>query len=103
MIVPVPVGQSLLFPGLHYLAGIRGSGILRIFDVLHLRQYTHASGVLLATLFRSGRNIVVFLLGILTSITIFGALLFAIESPEHGFTSIPISMYRALISVSTLG
>lgn len=99
----LPSYLSLLFPGLHYLAVIRVLRILRIFEVLHLRLYNYASSVLLDTLFRSWRKIVVFLLGILTIITIFGALLFVIEGPRNGFTSIPISMYWALISVSTVG
>lgn len=77
--------------------------ILRIFEVLHIRRYKQASGVLLDTLIRSWRKILVFLMAMLTIVTIFGALLFVIEGPQHGFTSIPISMYWALVSVSTVG
>lgn len=99
----LPTYLSLLFPGLQYLAVIRVLRILRIFEVLHMRLYKRASGVLLDTLFKSWRKIVVFLMVMLAIITIFGALLFVIEGPEHGFTSIPISMYWALISVSTVG
>lgn len=99
----LPSYLSLLFPGLQYLAVLRVLRILRIFQVLHIRRYKQASGVLLDTLIRSWRKILVFLLAMLTIITIFGALLFVIEGPEHGFTSIPISMYWALVSVSTVG
>lgn len=99
----LPTYLSLLFPGLQYLAVMRALRILRIFEVLHMRRYKRASGVLLDTLFKSWRKILVFLMAMLTLITIFGALLFVIEGPEHGFTSIPISMYWALISVSTVG
>jgi voltage-gated potassium channel len=99
----LPTYLSLLFPGLQYLAVLRVLRILRIFEVLHIRRYKRASSVLLDTLFGSWRKILVFLLAMLTIITIFGALLFVIEGPEHGFTSIPISMYWALISVSTVG
>lgn len=99
----LPSYLSLLFPGLQYLAVIRVLRILRIFEVLHIRRYKRASGVLLDTLFRSWRKIVVFLMAMLTIITIFGALLYVIEGPRHGFTSIPVSMYWALISVSTVG
>ena len=99
----LPTYLSLLFPGLQYLAVIRVLRILRIFEVLHIRQYKRASGVLLDTLLRSWRKIIVFLMAMLTIVTIFGALLFVIEGSEHGFTSIPISMYWALISVSTVG
>lgn len=99
----LPTYLSLLFPGLQYLAVMRVLRILRIFEVLHIRRYKRASGVLLDTLFRSWRRILVFLMAMVTIITIFGALLFVIEGPEHGFTSIPIAMYWALISVSTVG
>lgn len=99
----LPTYLSLLFPGMQYLAVLRVLRILRIFEVLEMRRYKRASGVLLDTLFKSWRRIVVFLMAMLTLITIFGALLFVIEGPEHGFTSIPISMYWALVSVSTVG
>jgi voltage-gated potassium channel len=99
----LPTYLSLLFPGLQYLAVMRVLRILRIFEVLHIRRYNHASDVLLDTLIRSWRRILVFLMAMLTIITIFGALLFVIEGPEHGFTSIPNSMYWALVSVSTVG
>ncbi len=103
LIALLPTYLSLFFPGLQYLAVIRVLRILRIFEVLQMRRYKRASGVLLDTLFKSWRKIVVFLMVMLTIITIFGALLFVIEGPAHGFTSIPISMYWALISVSTVG
>ena len=99
----LPTYLSLLFPGMEFLAIIRVIRILRIFQVLQLRSYNQASGILLDTLIRSWRKIFVFLLTMLTIITIFGALLFIIEGPEYGFTSIPMSMYWALVSVSTVG
>lgn len=99
----LPTYVSLLFPGLHFLAVLRVLRILRIFEVLHLRRYTRATSVLLDTLDNSWRKILVFLLAMLTIVTIFGALLYVIEGSEHGFTSIPISMYWALVSLSTVG
>lgn len=99
----LPTYLSLLFPGMQYLAVMRVLRILRIFEVLHIRRYKHASSILLDTLFGSWRKILVFLMAMLTIITIFGALLFVIEGPQHGFTSIPVSMYWALVSVSTVG
>ncbi|MFO7765723.1 MAG: ion transporter [Pelovirga sp.] len=99
----LPTYLSLLFPGLHFLAVLRILRILRIFEVLHLRRYTRATSILLDSLVNSWRKILVFLLAMMTIITIFGALAFIIEGPENGFTSIPISMYWALVSVSTVG
>ncbi|MCA1805290.1 MAG: ion transporter [Xanthomonadaceae bacterium] len=99
----LPTYLSLLLPGAQYMAVLRVLRILRIFEVLHLRRYTRASSVLLDSLQNSWRKILVFLLAMLSIITIFGALIFLVEGPEHGFTSIPISMYWALVSVSTVG
>lgn len=99
----LPTYLSLLLPGAQFLAVLRVLRILRIFEVLHLRQYKRASSVLLDTLFNSWRKILVFLLAMLTIVTIFGAVIYLVEGPERGFTSIPLSMYWALVSVSTVG
>lgn len=99
----LPTYLSLLMPGAQYLAVLRVLRILRIFEVLHLRRYTRASSVMLDTLHNSWRKILVFLMAMLAIITVFGAAIFLIEGPENGFTSIPISMYWALVSVSTVG
>ena len=99
----LPMYLSLLFPGAQYLAVLRVLRILRIFEILHLRQYTRESSVLLDSLYNSWRKILVFLLAMLAIITVFGAIIYLIEGPQNGFTSIPLSMYWALVSVSTVG
>jgi voltage-gated potassium channel len=101
----MPLYLTFIFPeaGLQYLGVIRILRILRIFDVLHMRRYQRETSILMDALTNSWRKILVFLVAVLTIITIFGALLFIIEGPKHGFTSIPTSMYWALISVSTVG
>lgn len=99
----LPMYLSLFFAGAHYLVVLRILRILRIFEILHMRRYTKETSVLLDSLYRSWRKIFVFLLAMLTIITIFGAIIFIIEGPENGFTSIPTSMYWALVSVSTVG
>lgn len=99
----LPTYLSLLVPGAQYLAVLRVLRILRIFEVLHLRRYTRATSILLDSLQNSWRKILVFLLAMLAIVTIFGAVIFLIEGPENGFTSIPLSMYWALVSVSTVG
>jgi voltage-gated potassium channel len=99
----LPTYLSLLVPGAHYLAVLRVLRILRIFEVLHLRRYTRATSILLDSLQNSWRKILVFLLAMLAIVTIFGAVIFLVEGPENGFTSIPLSMYWALVSVSTVG
>lgn len=99
----LPTYLSLFFPGAQYLAVLRVLRILRIFEVLHLRRYARATSVLLDSLQNSWRKILVFLLAMIAIVTVFGAVIFLIEGPENGFTSIPLSMYWALVSVSTVG
>ncbi|MDX5363575.1 MAG: ion transporter [Pseudazoarcus pumilus] len=103
LLAVLPTYLSLLFPGAQYLAVLRVLRILRIFEVLHLRRYTRESSVLLDSLHNSWRKILVFLLAMLAIITVFGAVIYLIEGPENGFTSIPIAMYWALVSVTTVG
>jgi voltage-gated potassium channel len=99
----LPTYLSLFFPGAQYLAVLRVLRILRIFEVLHLRRYARATSVLLDSLQNSWRKILVFLLAMLAIVTVFGAVIFLVEGPANGFTSIPLSMYWALVSVSTVG
>lgn len=101
----LPIYLAFFFPesGIQYLAVIRILRILRVFDVLHMHRYQRETSVLVDAFANSWRKVLVFLVGVLTIIIIFGTFLFVIEGPEHGFTSIPTSMYWAVISVSTVG
>lgn len=99
----LPMYLSLFFVGAQYLAVLRALRILRIFEILHLRRYTKESSILLDSLRNSWRKIFIFLLAMLSIITVFGAIIFLVEGPENGFTSIPVAMYWALVSVSTVG
>jgi voltage-gated potassium channel len=99
----LPTYLALLFPGAQSLIVLRILRILRIFKILHMRRYEQESGLLLDTLQRSWRRIAIFLLAILTIVTIFGAVMFLVEGPENGFSSIPIAMYWAVVTVGTVG
>lgn len=99
----LPTYLALLVPGAQFLIVLRVLRILRIFTILHMRRYVRESSMLLETLQRSWRRIAVFLLAILALVTIFGAVMYLVEGPEHGFTSIPIAMYWAVVTVGTVG
>ena len=77
--------------------------MLRIFRVLKLAEYSSEAGVLLGALTRSRYKILVFLYAMLTIVAIFGALMYVVEGADAGFTSIPIGMYWAIVTVSTVG
>jgi voltage-gated potassium channel len=99
----LPTYLSLLFAGSQFLLIVRVLRVLRVFRILKLVQYSSEAGVLLGALLRSRRKIMVFLYTMLTIVLIFGAVMFLVEGPENGFTSIPIGMYWAIVTVSTVG
>ena len=103
MVSILPTYLSLLFAGSQFLLIVRVLRVLRIFRVLKLAEYSSEAGVLLGALTRSRYKILVFLYAMLTIVAIFGALMFVVEGADAGFTSIPIGMYWAIVTVSTVG
>ena len=99
----LPTFLSLLFPGSASLTVVRILRLLRIFRVLKLVEYSSEAGVLIQSLLRSRRKIAVFIATLLTITVIFGALMYVIEGPEHGFSSIPTGMYWAVVTMATVG
>ncbi len=103
LLAVLPTYLSLLIPGAQYLLVIRVLRIVRVFRILKLIRYIDESALLLEALSRSRRKIFVFLLSIVSIVVIFGALMFIVEGPAHGFTSIPMGMYWAIVTVATVG
>ena len=99
----LPTFLSLLFPASASLTVIRALRLLRIFRVLKLVEYSSEAGVLIDALLRSRRKIFVFICTLLTIVVIFGALMYVVEGPAHGFHSIPTGMYWAVVTVATVG
>lgn len=99
----LPTYISVLLPGANYLMTIRLLRVLRIFRVLKLMRYLEESNVLLESLKSSGRKIFIFFYAVMVLVTVFGSLMFVIEGPEHGFTSIPYSIYWAIVTMTTVG
>ncbi|OEU52645.1 MAG: ion transporter [Desulfuromonadales bacterium C00003096] len=99
----IPTYLSLILPGSQYLLVIRLLRILRIFRILKLVVYLGEARLLMQALRASGRKITVFLLTVLPLVVIFGSLMYVIESAENGFTSIPRSIYWAIVTLTTVG
>lgn len=100
-ILPSYIG--LFFPGAQYTMVVRILRLLRIFRVLKLSVYLKEANMLMAALVNSRWKIMVFLYTVLTLVVIFGALMYVIEDKEAGFTSIPRSMYWAIVTLTTVG
>jgi len=99
----VPGYLSLLFVGSQYLLAIRALRLLRIFRILKLSRYLGEASVLTGALKASRYKIAVFLLTVMTLVVIMGSIMHLVEGPKNGFTSIPISVYWAIVTLTTVG
>lgn len=99
----LPTYLSLLVAGTHTLLVIRALRLLRIFRILKLAQYLSEARLLWAALKASQRKITVFLGTVATAVMIIGAVMYLIEGEENGFTSIPQSIYWAIVTLTTVG
>ncbi|MCL7489191.1 MAG: ion transporter [Desulfobulbaceae bacterium] len=103
LLAVIPTYISIVLPGSHYLLVIRILRILRIFRILKLAPYIGEAQFLMKALQSSKRKIFVFLFAVLTMVVIFGSLMYVIEGGENGFTSIPRSIYWAIVTMTTVG
>jgi len=103
LLAVIPTYLSLIITGSQYLIVIRLLRVLRIFRVLKLVQYVHEANVLMRALRASFRKIVVFVFTVLTIVVVFGSFMYLIEGEGNGFTSIPRSVYWAIVTLTTVG
>jgi len=99
----LPKYLSLFFIGSHHLAALRALRLLRIFRVLKLARYVGASNNLMKALHASKAKISVFLFFVFILCIILGTVMYMVEGEENGFTSIPRSVYWAIVTLTTVG
>lgn len=99
----LPTYISLFFPGTQYLLVIRILRLLRIFRILKLTSYISEGRVISTALRASRQKITVFLVAILSIVTVVGSLMYVVEGEENGFTDIPTSIYWAIVTLTTVG
>lgn len=99
----VPGILAIYYSDAQYLLIVRVIRMLRIFRVLKLSPYLKQANYLLSALRGSKQKIIVFLLSVSTLVVVFGTLMYVIEGPEHGFTSIPKGIYWAIVTLTTVG
>ncbi len=103
LLAVLPSYFSLLMPGTELLLDIRILRLLRVFRIfkltLYIEEYTRLGEALAA----SRRKILVFLSVVLMAILILGTVMYVVEGPKSGYTSIPVAMYWATVTMTTVG
>ena len=99
----LPTYMALLLPGTHVLVDVRVLRLLRIFRVFKLTAYVSEYQSLGSALVASRRKIMVFLSVVMMIVLIMGTLMYLVEGPANGFTSIPTAVYWAITTMTTVG
>lgn len=99
----IPKYLSFIIVGSHHLVALRALRLLRVFRILKLARYIGASNRLLVALKASKAKIAVFLFFVVIVCIILGTIMYMIEGQENGFTSIPKSVYWAIVTLTTVG
>lgn len=103
LLAVLPTYLALFFPELHALIDVRILRLIRIFRVFKLTAYMQEYSHLANALSASRKKILVFLSFVLMVVLVMGTLMYVVEGPQHGFTSIPIATYWAITTMTTVG
>ena len=99
----IPSYIGLFISGSESLKVIRSIRLIRVFRVLKLTHFMGGANQLGGALYNSRHKIVVFLGAVVCVTVIMGTVMFMVEGPEHGFTSIPQGIYWAIVTITTVG
>ncbi len=99
----LPTFVEILLPGVASIRVIRILRLLRVFRVLKLVGFIKEASFLRGALWGARKKIMVFMSTVLVLVTILGTLVYIVEDAESGFTSIPRSIYWAIVTVTTVG
>lgn len=103
LVSTLPMYLGLILSGAHALLIIRSIRLARVFRVLKLGQFVGEGQVLVTALKASRHKITVFMLTVITSVILAGTLMYMIEGKENGFSNIPVSIYWAIVTLTTVG
>jgi voltage-gated potassium channel len=99
----LPMFLSIFIKGSHILSSLRILRLLRLFRVFRLMEFMQESSRLKVALLASRAKILVFLYTVLIIAILIGTLMYYIEGPENGFSSIPRSVFYTIVTLTTVG
>ena len=99
----IPTYLSLVIAGSQYLLVVRILRVLRVFRILKFVQYIGEARLLMTALRSARRKILLFLFAVLTLVVVIGSVMYLVEGAQNGFTSIPRSIYWAIVTLTTVG
>ncbi len=103
LLAVLPTWAALFVPGLHALIDVRLLRLLRLFRILKLAAYVSEFAALSQALAASRRKILVFLSFVLLVVVVMGSIMYAVEGPANGFANVPVSVYWAITTMTTVG
>ncbi|MCE2611934.1 ion transporter [Flavobacteriaceae bacterium D16] len=99
----IPKYLSYFVVGSQYFAALRAFRLLRVFRILKLVRFVGESNNLLRALKASRTKIFIFVFFVLIISVLLGTIMYLVEGPEHGFNSIPHSVYWTIVTLTTVG
>ncbi|MCR5867757.1 MAG: ion transporter [Aquincola tertiaricarbonis] len=103
LLAMLPTWLALFVPGLHALIDVRLLRLLRLFRILKLAEYVEEFAALGRALAASRRKILVFISFVLLVVMVMGTIMYVVEGPANGFPNIPVSVYWAISTMTTVG
>ncbi|UXH79367.1 ion transporter [Roseateles amylovorans] len=103
LLAVLPTYLALFMPELYALVDVRVLRLLRVFRVLKLSAYVAETAMLVEALRASARKISVFISVVVMIVVVLGTVMYVVEGPHNGFSSIPASIYWAITTMTTVG
>lgn len=103
LLAVLPTYLALVFAGAQYTLVLRSLRLLRVFRVLKLVHFLDDADLLVRAMRASREKILVFLFAVTTLVLIAGAAMYLVEGPQNGFVNIPVGVYWAVVSLTTVG